>query len=112
MTEHEPIVEQPEYVRGRPVAITLAATVAAILASAAVVWVFMAFSAEGGGRSNEVRPALVPPATPFVAGPGPLERTRQIQLDALDTWTWADATHTRVRLPVAAAIDRYLGGAR
>lgn len=111
MTEHEPIPEQPEDVRGRPVAITIGVTVAAILASAVVVFLLMGLAPAGGGRTNPVSPALVPPATAFDLRT-PLERTRQDQLDRLDAWTWADAQHTRVRLPITVAIDRYLGGQR
>ena len=111
MTEHEPIPEQPEDVRGRPVAITIAATVTGILASAFVVFLLMGLAPEGGGRTNPVQQALVPPATPFELRT-PLERTREDQLNRLDAWTWADDTHTRVRLPLMIAIDRYLGGPR
>ncbi len=111
MIAHEPIPEQPEDVRGRPVAITIGATVAAILACALVVCLLMGLAPAGGGRTNPESPALVPPASAFDLRT-PLERTRLDQRSRLDAWTWADAQHTRVRLPVTIAIDRYLGGAK
>jgi hypothetical protein len=42
----------------------------------------------------------------------PLERERAAQAAALETWTWADAQHTRVLMPVDRAIDRYMRGQR
>jgi len=111
MIAHEPIPEQPEDVRGRPVAITIGVTVAGILAGAFVVFLLMGLAPAGGGRSNPVMRSLVPPSTPFDLRT-PLERIRADQLDRLDAWTWADTQHTRVRLPVPLAMDRYLGGAR
>jgi hypothetical protein len=107
MITHE-IPEQPEDVRGRPVAITIAATVTGILVSAFVVYLLMRLSPEGGGRSTAAAPALVPPDTPFDRRT-PIEAQRQAELDALDAWNWADPQHTRVRLPVSIAIERYLG---
>ena len=113
MTQLPPIPEEPELVRARPIAWLFAATILAILVSAVVVWALDAFQLAGGGRSDvlvEPRP-LAPPMQPFTA-PLPTDAERAAQRTALDGWTWADAAHTRVRVPVSLAIDRYLGGAR
>ena len=111
MSELEPLPEQPEDVRGRPVAISIIATIATIVASGVVVWLLLGLHLAGGGRSDEARPTLIPPAAPFDERTV-LEARRQAQQDALETWTWADREHHRVRMPVAAAIDAYLGGRR
>lgn len=100
MSEPE-IPEQPEDVRGRPVVVTLVATVSAILASAVIVWLL-----------SPAAPAQLPDNTPTFDTKMPLERERAAQRAALDTWTWADDAHTRVRMPVSLAIDRYIGGRR
>jgi len=111
MSELPPLPEQPEDVRGRPVAISLLVIVLGIVASAVIVWIRLGLYPAGGGRSDEARPALIPPTTPF-DGLTPLETRRHIQKTALDTWTWADPQHRRVRMPVNVAIDAYLGGHR
>jgi hypothetical protein len=112
MTIHHlpPIPEEPELVRARPIAWTFVATILAVLAAAVVVWALDAFQLAGGGRSDVLvdRRPLVPPAQPFTT-PLPTDAERAAQRAALDGWTWADAAHTRVRVPVAVAIDRYLG---
>jgi hypothetical protein len=95
--------EQSEDVRARPIAITIAATVAAILASALVVWLLLGRQPHGGGRSDEQHATTFDERTPA-------EATRATQRQALDRWTWADAAHTRVRMPVSEAIDAYLRG--
>jgi len=108
-----PIPEEPELVRARPIAWTLAATILAILVAAVVVWALDAFQLAGGGRSDvlrEPRP-LVPPVQPFTTTL-PADTERAAQRAALDGWTWADAAHTRVRVPISVAIDRYLRGAK
>jgi hypothetical protein len=98
--------EQPEDIPGRPIAWVLSITVLAIAACAVVVWTF------GAHRSGE-QPAPgwddVPPSWPFELT-SPLERERDAQRDTLDVWTWADRAHTRVRVPVGVAIDRYVAG--
>jgi hypothetical protein len=96
---HDEIPEQPEDVRSRPVALTIGATVAAILACAVIVWLMMPGV-----------PSPIPSDTPTFDTRMPLERERAAQRAALDAWTWADAAHTRVRMPVDVAIDRYLRG--
>jgi hypothetical protein len=111
MSEFEPIPEQPEDVRGRPVAITIGITIAGILGGALAVFLLMGLAPAGGGRTNPVSRALVPPATAFDLRT-PIERARQDQIDRLDAWTWADAQHTRVKLPVSIAIENYLRGAK
>lgn len=103
----KPIPEQPEDVRARPALITIAATVATIFACVLVVAILMAFRTEGGGRSDEARPSLVPPAAPFEERTV-IEDARARQVRALDTWTWTDRAHRRARMPVSAAFDRYL----
>ena len=111
MTEPEPLPEQPEDVRARPVVLSLIVIVLGIVASAVIVWIRLGLYPAGGGRSDEERPTLTPPATPF-DGATPLEARRRAQQTALDTWTWADRDHRRVRMPVNVAIDAYLGGHR
>lgn len=105
----EHIPEQPEGVPGRPIAIALVWTVAGILASALVVWALMRFHADGGGRSDEARPSLVPPAAPFQGATG-LEIRRLEQESRLETWSWADRERRVVRVPAEVAIERYLAG--
>jgi hypothetical protein len=109
MSEPEPLPEQPEDVRARPVVMSVVATVLGIVASGVLVWFLLGLHAEGGGRSDEARPALIPPATPF-DGSTPLEARRHQQQMSIETWSWADREHHRVRMPVTAAIDAYLGG--
>lgn len=111
MSEPEAIPEQPEDVRGRPVVLSLLVAVLTIVASGVIVWLQLGLSPVGGGRSDEARPAVIPPAAPF-DGLTPLEARRHAQQTALDTWTWADRDHRRVRMPVSAAIDAYLGDHR
>jgi hypothetical protein len=94
---HDEIPEQTEDVRGRPVAVTIGATVAAILACGVIVWLLLLPS-----------PPQIHDGTPTFDTSMPLERERAAQRAALDTWTWADPQHTRVRMPVNLAIDRYL----
>jgi len=92
--------EQPEDVRGRPAAITLVVTVLAIVASVVVVWLMR--PARSGAVSGPV-------IAPDFDAPTVFEERRAAQATAMDTWTWADPAHTRVRMPVGLAIDRYLG---
>jgi hypothetical protein len=106
----DPIPEQPEDVTGRPIAMALGWTVAAIIVCTFVVWWLMSGDATGGGRSNEFRASLIPPAYVFESKT-PLERAREAQLQHLETWSWADRDHRIVRVPVSVAIDRYLAGA-
>ena len=106
MTEH-PIPEQPEDVRGAPIAIVIASTVIAIVIGAIVVWALDGARLAGGGRSDRVSLATHPPAAPF-AGSGPQELRREAQDRALHGWTWAGPAHERVVVPVDVAIDRYL----
>jgi hypothetical protein len=107
----EPIPEQPEDVSGRVVGTALVVIVGTIVLCTLVVWAYMRFDADGGGRSAEVQPALIPPATTF-SSETPLEKARAAQRARLESWSWADREHHLVRLPVEAAIDRYVGGRR
>jgi hypothetical protein len=100
---HEEIPEQTEDVRGRPVAATIGATAATIIACGVIVWLMLRPS-----------PPQIPDHTPTFDTWMPLERERAAQSAALERWTWADPQHTRVLMPVDRAIDRYLarGGQR
>lgn len=107
----ESIPEEPEHVAGRPIAIALVWTVVGTLLCTLVVLALMRFEPVGGGRSDEARPALIPPANPFDAVTG-LEAIRAQQQSQLDHYAWADREHQVVRVPIEVAIDRVLGGAR
>lgn len=107
----EPIPEEPDHVAGRPIALALVWTVVGTLLCTLVVWALMRFEPVGGGRSDEARPALIPPANPF-AGITGLEAIRADQQAQLDHYAWADREHHIVRVPIEVAIDRMLGGAR
>jgi hypothetical protein len=78
--------------------------------STVTVWLLTGLSPRGGGRSDVV-PSLEPPDDPFEVTTEH-ERHRSTQRARLVRWEWADSAHTRVRLPIAAAIDRYLGASR
>ncbi|MGE5186338.1 MAG: hypothetical protein ACM31C_29990 [Acidobacteriota bacterium] len=106
MTEHD-LPQQPEDVPGRPVLVTLAATVLAIAACVVVVWALQSFRLEGGGEAHTRHLALVPPTPPFEVE-SDLEHARAVQHEQLDAWTWADRARRVVRVPVDVAIDRYL----
>ena len=108
------MTEEPEHVRGAPIAWTIAGTIVAIVASIVIVGGFVDFRYDGGGRGNDREIRLQPPASPFedLVGTTPLEMSRRAQALELDGWQWADPAHTHVRVPVDVAIDRYLGGRR
>jgi hypothetical protein len=105
------IPEQPEGVAGRPVALAATAAIAMIVVSTLVVWAYMRFDAEGGGRSAEVRTTLIPPTSTFSSKTA-LEEIRAAQRRRLEGWSWADREHGIVRVPVETAIERYVGSAR
>ena len=88
--------EQPEDVRGRPAAVTLAGTIVAIGACLLVVWLFLGLQPHGGGRSNPQAPIALPTSQPYAAPTTPLEQRRIAEQHSIDQW-----------LP--AEIDRYLG---
>jgi hypothetical protein len=96
-------------VAGRLIGVALAATFVALVTSTVVVWLLATRVSHGGGRSNEVDLALEPPADPFDQTTLH-EHHRLEQLHALASWAWLDASHTRVRVPIDVAIDRYLAG--
>ena len=102
--------EEPERIPGKVIGWTIAGTVVAVVASVVIVGGFLGFDYDGGGRGNDVEIRLRPPASTFegMVGSTPLEMQRRVQAYALDSWQWADAAHTRVRVPVDVAIDRYL----
>jgi hypothetical protein len=109
MTEQDPT--EPDRVPGSLLAVTLLAACLAIAAGALVVWLLASRVMYGGGRSNVLTHlATEPPSDPFALATAH-ELHRRDQLRALDTWQWADARHTRVRMPVELAIARYLGQA-
>ena len=107
MSHFEEIPEQSEGVVMRPIAWTLAITVLTIIACGVVVWTLDAFHLRGGGRSNIVELDLVPPAQPF-SSPTQVELHRAVERTDLDRWSWVDRRTGHVRMPVGAAIDRYL----
>jgi hypothetical protein len=111
MTANQPseVPTERDRVAGRLVAVALASTIVAIIASVFVVWLLATRVSHGGGRSNTVDLALEPPADPF-DHTTQHENLRLERLHALDTWAWLDASHTRVRMPITVAIDRYLAG--
>ena len=98
------IPEEPECIPQRPIMVTLAAVVAAIGISVAVV--LGAFTHDHHASSQTIREVdLQPPARPF----------SEVQAPAsdLDRWDWADRNARLVRVPVSVAIDHYLArGAR
>jgi hypothetical protein len=108
MTE---IPTEPDHIAGRLVAATIIVATIAIAASCLVVWLLASRLAHGGGRGDVSPAALEPPADPFALATEH-ERHRLEQQHALDSWQWADAEHTRVRMPIELAIDRYLAGAK
>lgn len=103
----EEFPEQSDDVHGRVIGWTLAITVLAIGTCAVVVWALFAFHVAPDGASNVKHIELVPPAQPFSETMQP-ERDRNATRSDLDRWTWADRSTRRVRMPVDAAIDRYL----
>lgn len=108
MTEDD-VPTEPDRVAGRLIAATLVLAVIAVAASAVVVWLLASRLAHGGGRGDEGAFATEPPTDPFSLSTAH-ERHRRDQVDALESWQWADAQHTRVRMPLELAIDRYLRG--
>lgn len=107
MSDLAQIPEETEEVRGRPVAWMLGATVLAIVACAVVVWSLQVFQLSGGGRTNIQQLELAPPAQPFSTATT-RETARSAARQQLDRWIWLDRAAGRVRMPVNAAIDRYL----
>ncbi len=111
MSDHLPIPEETEHVRGRPIAWLLGGTVLAIVACGVVVWTLQIFQLSGGGRTNVQHLDLALPAQPFSTATT-RERARAADRLQLDRWIWLDRATGRVRMPVDAAIDRYLGQRR
>jgi hypothetical protein len=112
MSEHEPEIEpEDDHVPGRLIGVVIAATIIAIVASGIVAWGLMGYALEGGGRSDIEHLSIEPPADPF-AEPTAHELRRGVERHRLDEWTWADPGHTRVRVPIRIAIDRYVRGER
>lgn len=105
MTAPDDIPHQTEDVPGRPIAITIGATVVTIVACFFVVWLMLGREPRSDNTAQTFE--TVPPSPPFETTTD-LERTRAAQHDELDHWTWADRDHRVVRLPVDLAIDRYL----
>jgi hypothetical protein len=109
MTEPE-IPSEPDAIASRLVIATIVASIVAIAASAVVVWLLASRISHGGGRSDHVF-ASEPPPDPFSLATAH-EARRAAQLRALESYEWADAQHTRARIPLSLAIDRYLRGAK
>jgi hypothetical protein len=108
----EPADEVPterDRVPSRLIIVAIGASATAIAASVLVVWLLAGRLLHGGGRTNDVELSLEPPADPFEELTEH-ERARLGRLLELDAWTWADPTHTHVRVPLDVAIDRYTTG--
>jgi hypothetical protein len=101
------IREEPDRVRAWPIIATLFATVVVIATCALLV---SQLARRGDARTDLLH---VERATPFSTPTDP-EMQRGSQYHSLDQWQWTDDTHTRVRVPVDDAIERYLAkeGAR
>jgi hypothetical protein len=115
MTEPPELPTEPDLVPRRPLRASVAIVIGAIAISVVAVWLLAGRVLHGGGRSNLGVPAteragLAPPET--FSSVTPNEVMRAVQRAQLDGWEWADRTHTRVRVPITIAIDRYVGGAR
>jgi hypothetical protein len=98
-------VTEAENVPGRPIAAALAGTVLVIAICAAIVWWLVGRTTGTGARAAAT---LTQPSSQPFSEPLRGEAERAAARAQLDTWSWADAAHTRVRLPVSVAIDRYL----
>ena len=110
MTEPE-IATEPDRIPTAAIRIAIAIVAAAIAVSIVAVWLLAGRVAHGGGRGDIAAHRIEPPADPFDVATEH-ERVRAAQRALLDTWQWVDAAHTRVRMPLPAAIDHYLGGKR
>lgn len=110
MSEPE-IPTEPDRVSAPVIRASFALVVASIIISIVVVWFLARRIASGGGRGDLAHLQIEPPADPFDVATEH-ERVRDAQRVLLDHWQWADPAHTRVRMPLSVAIDRYLGGHR
>ena len=97
-------MSEPDHVSGSVVALALSVALVAIALSVAAVWLLVG---AGGGERAQVERTIVPPADPFSTFT-PHERHRADQRAALARWSWADAAHTRVRMPIERSIDEAL----
>jgi hypothetical protein len=98
---------EPDRVAGGLVYATIIAAAIAIAASALVVYLLASRLAHGGGRSDIAHERIEPPADPFSLATAH-ELRRRDQHRELDSWQWADAGHTRLRMPIELAIERTL----
>lgn len=105
MTAPDDIPHQTEDVPGRPIAITIVATIVTIAACFVVVWLLLGRRLESDNTAQTFE--TVPPSPPFETHTA-LEQVREAQHDELEHWTWADREHRVVRVPIDIAIDRYL----
>ncbi len=103
----EEIPVQEDRVRGWAVVYVIVGTIFTIAACVFVVWLFLREDLRGGGRTDIVQPATIPPATVF-EGPTPLELERRAESVGLARWQWIDREHGRVLVPVDVAIDLYV----
>ena len=104
MTE---IQAEADRISGKLVIATIVSAVVAVAASALVVYLLLSRTAHGGGASAFGPPAVEPPADTFSLATAH-ERHRRDQIESLDRWQWANAAHTRVRMPLEMAIERLL----
>jgi hypothetical protein len=115
MTEHEDIPVEPDRVPPPPLRVSFAIVLAAIGISVLAVWLLAGRVVHGGGRSSigpgRLWDTAVAPGEPFTMKTGH-EIGRAAARARLDSWEWVDRTHSRVRMPIGVAIDRYLEGAR
>ena len=100
---------EPDNIPQRALYVAIAVMFGAIVVSIVVVWLLAGRVAHGGGRSNIATPRIEPPADPFETTTFH-EQHRAEQHARLDHWEWSDASHTRVRMPIKAAIEHYLAG--
>jgi hypothetical protein len=97
---------EPDRIASRAPAIALAVSGIAVALAVAVV-LLLAGAFTGGGEAAAVPDTMQPPSVPF-ALPTTGELHRAAVRAHLDGWRWANAAHTRVVLPIQAAIAREL----
>ena len=107
MSGFEEIPVQEDRIHNWVVIYVVVATIVAIGGCVFVVRLMLHEHISGGGRSDIVELATVPPATTFDSAT-PLELERRARAVELERWQWADRAHRSVLVPIDVAIDRYV----
>ena len=98
--------DQPSW---RPMAAVLGAVMAGILVSVVIVFLLDDLHTHGGGRTDIVtRGVAFSIASEQFDEITGRELQRMVQIQRLHGWSWADAEHRHMRMPIERAIDRYL----